>query len=179
MKLVDYKNGAVVYFQAERAEKIFIVQAGYISLASTNIRGEAVQEVVKTGDFFGLKSALGGFPREETATAVSDSRVMVFTVPEFEKFCAANPNILVKMLKVFSNQLRQVNRELAQIRHSEAINADEGLYGVAEFYVKHGKYEQANFVLTKYMETYPDGKNAALAEQSLQDVKKMLEEKTE
>ena len=37
---------------------------------------------------------------------------MVFSVPEFEQLATKNTRIITKMLKVFSNQLRRIHKQV-------------------------------------------------------------------
>jgi CRP-like cAMP-binding protein len=101
----QYFTGSLAYARGDEANRIYVLRGGKISLVSIDIEtGEEIRDPVAPGEFFGVKSALGHFPREENAVAVADSTAMVFTVPEFEAFAIANPSIVLKMLKIFSNQ---------------------------------------------------------------------------
>ncbi|MDR2601095.1 MAG: Crp/Fnr family transcriptional regulator [Spirochaetaceae bacterium] len=155
-----YKKGSIVYFHGDRADKIFVLQSGAVNLTVNDIEtGEEINDIVQTGEFFGVKSALGGYPREEIATVLADSMVMTFTVPEFEAFAKNNPRIVLKMLKVFSTQLREVNARLSLLTKDGQTDPDNGLYGISMFYIKQRKTKEALYVLKKYIEMYPKGKN--------------------
>ncbi|MDR0550483.1 MAG: Crp/Fnr family transcriptional regulator [Spirochaetaceae bacterium] len=157
-----YKQGSIVYFQGDRADKIFVLQNGIVDLCVKDIEtGKETNDLVQRGEFFGVKSALGGYPREERATAVADSLVMSFTVPEFEAFARNNTRIAFQMLKVFSRQLRDVNKRLSTLTQETDGDPDDGLYSVAEYYYKQKKIKQAEYVLRKYIESYPQGNNIA------------------
>ena len=159
-----YKKDSIVYFQGDRADKIYILQNGLVELNAHSIEtGEESRDIVQAGEFFGVKSALGGYPREEAATVLSDSTVMTFTVPEFEAFARGNTRIVFKMLKVFSNQLREVNKKLSKVTNEIAPDPDDGLYSVAAFYFKQKKHKEAEYVLRRYIEAYPTGNNISQA----------------
>jgi TolA-binding protein len=80
----------------------------------------------------------------------------------------------MKMLKVFSNQLRQVNDQFASVlRESEAANSDDGLFGISEYFLKHTKYERAHYVLQEYIKEYPEGKNIVNAKKNFEILEKM------
>jgi CRP-like cAMP-binding protein len=173
-KLVEYKAGSIVYFRGDRSDKIFVLNTGHIDLQSMSLESsEMNHDAVQAGEFFGVKSALGAYPREETATVVKDSKIMVFTIQEFESLCINNPRIVLKMLKVFSNQLRQINRQLRSITSQKEINADDGLYNVGEFYLKQSKYNKADYVLRKYITEYPEGNNIGNAKKNMSILEKM------
>jgi CRP-like cAMP-binding protein len=173
-KLVDYKAGSIVYFRGDRSDKIFVLSDGYIDLQSSGLEsGDFIHDAVQAGEFFGVKSAIGAYPREETAAVIKDSKIMVFTIQEFESLCMNNTRILLKMLKVFSNQLRQISKQLQNITSQREINADDGLYNVGEFYLKQGKYDKALYVIQKYIAEYPEGGNVVNAKKNLAILQKM------
>ena len=78
-----YKAGSIIYFSGDAAESVFILQNGLVSLSYISPETQMeVRETIKNGEFFGVKSALGRFPREETAQVIRDAQTMVLTVPE-------------------------------------------------------------------------------------------------
>jgi CRP-like cAMP-binding protein len=157
-----YKQSSIVYFQGDRADKIFVLQQGMVELCVKDIEtGKETSDFVQKGEFFGVKSALGGYPREERATAVADSLVMSFAVPEFEAFARNNTRIAFQMLKVFSKQLREVNKRLSTVTQEQDSDPDDGLFSVADYYYRQKKIKQAEYVLRRYIETYPQGNNIA------------------
>jgi CRP-like cAMP-binding protein len=173
-KIVDYKAGSIVYFQGDRPDKIYVLQDGQVDLQSMSLENDqAVHDQVSAGEFFGVKSALGSYPREETATLIKDSKIMVFTIQEFEALCMSNTRITMKMLKVFSKQLRQINKQLQAITIQKEINTDDGLYGVGEFFLKQGKYDKSYHILDKYIDEYPEGKNIVNAKKNMTILERM------
>jgi len=164
----QYFTGSLAYARGDEANKIFILREGKISLVSIDIEtGEEIREPVAPGEFFGVKSALGHFPREENAVAVADSTAMVFSVPEFEAFAVANPSIILKMLKIFSNQLRRVHAQIAKLMTDETVKPDEGLFAIGDKYLKLKRYAHAKYVFSRYLAHYPSGARAAQAAKNL------------
>ena len=169
-KPLQYKTGSLIYFQGDPADKVFILQTGRVNLTYQDIEtGEDVHDTVQPGEFFGVKSALGRFPREENAMAMQDATIMAFSVPEFEALAMANTRIIMKMLKVLSNQLRKIHRQVTSLMEKEdQQNPEAGLYSVGEYYLKNKKFGQARYVFSRYLTYYPSGRNAAQAANNLQ-----------
>lgn len=164
----NYKNGSIVYFEKDKAEDIYVLQKGRVILTFTSVNGNELKEDVRLGEFFGVKSALGKYPREETAQIIGDASLLVFKVPEFEKFVANKTHLIIKMLKVFSSQLRQVHRQLREILgQGEAKNTAFELMNVAEVFYKNGNFEHAVYAFQKYIEHYPTGTYAIRAKELL------------
>ena len=159
-KATQYKTNSVIFFQGDAGDKIFILKAGKVLLKSNDIETkEEINELVAAGEFFGVKSALGRYPRDETARVLADSDVLVFTVPEFEQLVLSNTRIIMKMLKVFSNQLRRMVSKVQNLM-SKGVNkdAEAGLFGIGEYYYNNHRYKQAQHALTRYLAHYPNGK---------------------
>ena len=169
-KPLQYNSGSVIYFMGDPADKVFILQSGKVNLTYQDIEtGQDVHDLVQAGEFFGVKSALGRYPREENAMAMQDTAIMAFTVPEFETLAMANTRIIMKMLKVFSNQLRKIHKQVTSLMEKEdQQNPEAGLYSVGEFYLKNKNFSQARYVFSRYLTFYPSGRNAAQAASSLQ-----------
>ena len=174
-KPLQYRAGSLIYFQGDPADKIFILQSGAVNLVYQDIeKGEDVHDLVQPGEFFGVKSALGRFPREENSVALQDSSLMTFTVPEFEALAISNTRIVMKMLKVFSNQLRKIHKQVASLMEKEdQHNPEDGLYSLGEYYFKASKYSQARYVFNRYITYYPSGLYAVQAADSLHKLEAM------
>jgi TolA-binding protein len=174
-KPLQYRSGSLIYFQGDPADKIYILQTGKVSLVYQDIEtGIDVKDAVQPGEFFGVKSALGRYPREENAVTLSDTTVMIFTVPEFEAVAMANTRIIMKMLKVFSNQMRRVHKQVSKVMAKEEQPPDDGLYNVGEFYMKNKRFSHAKHVFSRYLTFYPSGKKAVQASKNLEIVENAL-----
>jgi CRP-like cAMP-binding protein len=168
-KPLQYRSGSLIYFQGDPAEKVFILQAGKVNLVYQDIEtGQDVHDTVQPGEFFGVKSALGRYPREENAVALQDTTIMAFTVPEFEALAMANTRVVMKMLKVFSNQMRRLHKQVSSLMEKEELNPDVGLFNVGEYYLTNKRFTQAKYVFGRYLTYYPSGKNAAQAAKNLE-----------
>jgi CRP-like cAMP-binding protein len=159
-KAIQYRTGSIIYFKGEaQSDKIFLLNSGRVSLSYVDIEtGQELRDLIKMGEFFGVKSALGHYIREENALVLQDATVMVFTVPEFEQLAAKNTRIIMKMLKVFSNQLRRIHNQVQNLMVSdEQVNPETGLYNTGEYYLKNKRYGQALHAFKQYLIYYPSG----------------------
>ena len=148
---------------------MFILQTGKVNLVYQDMEtGQDVHDLVQPGEFFGVKSALGRYPREENAVALQDTTIMAFTVQEFEALAMANTRIIMKMLKVFSNQMRRIHRQVSSLMEKEEVNSETGLYNVGDYYLNNKRFSQAKYVFSRYLTYYPSGRNAAQAARFLE-----------
>ena len=170
-KAVNYKTNSIVYFKGDVNEKIYILNNGRVSLNYNDIEtGQEMHDLIKTGEFFGVKSAMGKYPREETAVVLQDSSMIAFSVTEFEQIVLQNTRIMIKMLKVFSNQLRRIHKQVRNLLRSgnEVTDPETGLFKIGEYYLKSRKQKQAIYALRRYLTYYPSGKHAAEASRLLE-----------
>ncbi len=171
----NYKPGSIIYFEKDKnPNEIFILQKGRVILLSPAIdTGYETKETIATGEFFGVKSVLGKYPREATAQVTAQTIVLVLKPEEFEQMVIQNFRILMKMLKVFSNQLRRVGKTVRELLHKEGpkVPATE-LFNIGDYYFKKGKAAQAKYVYTRYLEVYPNGQFQNTAQERLNAIEK-------
>ncbi len=158
---MSYTKGSIIYFAGDRDERVFILQKGCVVITSTDIETNLpVTEQIKTGEFFGVKSALGHFPREETATVLTDSTCLSLTVQEFESIFSSNKALIMKMLRVFSNQLRQIHKKTEEILNKDlTINQQSGMLSVAQAFYDDENWRSAADVCLNYLKRYPTAAN--------------------
>ena len=133
------------------------MQQGTVLLSSKDIEsGQDTAEQVKSGEFFGVKSALGHFPREETAIALVPTVAIAMTVQEFELMFSNNKALIMKMLRVFSNQLRQIHRKTESILNNITEDQQSGMIAVAKSFYDDEKYRSACDVYLKFLKRYPN-----------------------
>ncbi len=157
-KKIAFAKGSIIYFEEDKDDRIFILQKGLVVLSTTDVEtGEPVTEYAREGEFFGVKSAFGRFPREETATVVADSLVIAMTVAEFEQLFSSNKQIIMKMLRVFSNQLRAIHKKSEQILGSgEGVNPQAGMLSVVQCFYDEEQYRSCCDICLKFLKLYPD-----------------------
>jgi tetratricopeptide (TPR) repeat protein len=165
-----YKSGSIVYFDKDKAEHVYVLQQGMVALLSTSPENKELREDIQPGEFFGVKSALGRFPREETAQVLTDATVMVLSTQEFEALAIKNHKLVMKMLKVFSNQLRRIGKEIQDLLGSNdgEEQPGDGLFRIGEYYLKNKKFDQALYAYDKYLLYYPNGRFSAPCQQRME-----------
>ncbi len=176
-KKIAFAKGSIIYFEEDKDDRIFILQKGLVVLSSTDVEtGAPVTEYAREGEFFGVKSAFGRFPREETATVVADSLVIAMSVAEFEQLFSSNKQIIMKMLRVFSNQLRAVHKKSEQILGSgEGVNPQAGMASVAQCFYDEEQYRSCCDICLKFLKLYPNSDDKDTIVRLYADSKKRLD----
>lgn len=167
-----YKAGSIIYFEGDKSEYVYILKSGRVLLNYVKIdTGEEVKEEVRQGEFFGVKSALGKYPREETAQTIGETVVLVLNLADFERMILRNVNVVRKMLRVFSNQLRRIGKTVRTVLgESENVNPDIELFRIGEHYFKAGDFNKATYAFKKYLEYYPGTEYAKTAMERIRTI---------
>ena len=165
----SYKGGSIVYFEKDKSEDIYVLQSGRVILTYSSVDNkQEIKEDVRIGEFFGVKSALGHYPREETAQVLGNAVVLVFKPVEFENFVMNKTHLILKMLKVFSSQLRQIHRQVRELLgQGDAKMPAYELMNVAEVFYKNNNTDHAIYAFERYLTHYPQGKYAGRATELL------------
>ena len=156
-KAISYTKGSIIYFAGDVDDRIFILQKGTIIATTNDVETKLpVTEQIKNGEFFGVKSAVGHFPREETVTALQEAVCITMTIQEFEALFSTNKQIMMKMLRVFSNQLRQIHRKTESIlSKGETISQMQGMFSVATAFFNDERWRTCLDVCTTFLKLYP------------------------
>ena len=169
-KAVNFRAGNVIYMKGYKNSYVYILKSGVVSLNYQDIQtGQEDQDQIRTGELFGVKSALGGYPTDEQALALVDSTVLAFNVEEFEQVASSNTRIIMKMLKVYSNQLRRIHRQVQNLLSTgESKNPEEGLFRIGTYYHNNQRFRQSVASFKRYLIHYPNGKYAGEAEEKIE-----------
>jgi len=158
-RAINYKAGSIIYFTGDEANAVYLLKEGKVNLVTNDLEtGAEVIDVISTGEFFGVKSGLIRYQREETARTTANSAVIEFTTGDFEALISKNTSIILKMLKVFSNQLRKIGKQVqAMVVDKVSTNAADDLFQIGNYYLKNKKYKQSITVYKRYLQYYPNG----------------------
>jgi CRP-like cAMP-binding protein len=171
-KAVTYNPNSIVYFKGDKSNNVYLLKSGQINLSYTDLQtGQEVHDLIQTGEFFGVKAALGGYTHDETATVLVESQVLQFPVNDFEVLVTSNKRLLSKMLRVFSTQLRRIHNQVQDLM-SNGIGTDPelGLFEVGRYYQKEGDPLKARAAFEKYMLYYPGGTYVAGVQKAMKEL---------
>ncbi|MCX7882500.1 MAG: cyclic nucleotide-binding domain-containing protein [Brevinematales bacterium] len=165
-----FRSGSVIYFDHEVGDTLYILKAGEVELTFTEPEtGEKLHKPVQIGEFFGLKSAIIGHTRGEMAEAITDVVTIEFKATEFETYVATNVELMKKLLRVFSGQLRNLGIKVNNYLGNNVIYAPNiGLFKIGEYYLNQKKYPQAIQVYERYLKHYGHTNLAKEAEYRIQ-----------
>jgi CRP-like cAMP-binding protein len=113
--------------QGDPGDALFIVTGGRIRLSTTDPSGnEKVLTFFTDGQFFGEMSLLTGAPRSASASAETDSQLLVLDKASFDQLLAGHPEIMREMLKVVSQRTLQTNQQLLADEPGSTVSVGAG-----------------------------------------------------
>lgn len=153
-----YTAGSIIYFDHEVGDGIFILKSGQMDLSYIQPEsGEKITKELAQGEFFGLKSAIIGHTRDEVAEAVSEVLTIEFKIPEFEAYVSKNVELMKRLLRVLSNQLRNLGIKVNNYLGNNVLYSPNiGLFKIGEYYILNKQYRQAIQVYERYIQQYGD-----------------------
>lgn len=126
--VVDLEPGDALFRQGEAAAAFFIVIEGWIKLYRITPAGdEAVLHVLTKGESFAEAVAFVGGRYPATASAATDSRVVLIPAHHVISCIREMPDIAIAMIASTSQHLHRL------VQRVEQLSAQSGLQRVAEF----------------------------------------------
>lgn len=112
-KMVEKKcsKKELLYTPHESNNFVCVLKKGEVTLYNSHRGRKLIIDVLKPGSIFGNI----GFEKEKNnhfAEATQDSYICIFPVEEFLKIVQAKPQIMLKLLKIMSNRLKEYEDRL-------------------------------------------------------------------
>ena len=101
---IDVQTGRVLAEEGKSGQEFFLLIEGRVGIDQAGAR---VREL-GTGDFFGEMALLSSGRRSATATALTDSRLMVLTRQQFHSVLMLHPPIQVAVLETMAERLARL-----------------------------------------------------------------------
>ena len=112
---VLYPAGDVIFRQGDLGTEMFIIQEGEVDIIK-NINGEShLLSKLEKGDFFGEMAVLESVPRTADAIAVAETRVLLINGARFDEMLRKNPEVAVRIIRKYSQRLREANSLLERL----------------------------------------------------------------
>ena len=118
-----YSAGDVIFHQGDLGTEMYIIHEGQVEIVK-HIGGEShVLSRLDKGDFFGEMAILESVARTADAVAASDVRVLAINGSRFDEMLRKNPEVAVRIIRKYSQRLREANALLERMVGRE-IDAD-------------------------------------------------------
>lgn len=105
-----YQAGEIIFSEYEPGDSFYLIQAGRVRI--TKIVGDIEKniDILSAPEIFGEMAILEGAPRSATAIALETVKVLEFNRANFEILMIGNPQIALRLLKVFTKRIYDQKR---------------------------------------------------------------------
>ncbi|MBN2874531.1 MAG: Crp/Fnr family transcriptional regulator [Spirochaetales bacterium] len=105
-----YQPGEIIFSEFEPGDSFYLIQAGRVRI--TKIVGDIEKniDILSAPEIFGEMAILEGAPRSATAIALETVKVLEFNRANFEILMMGNPQIALRLLKVFTKRIYDQKR---------------------------------------------------------------------
>jgi CRP/FNR family transcriptional regulator, cyclic AMP receptor protein len=100
-----YNPGEIIFAEYEPGDSFYLIQAGKVKI--TKIVGdiEKTIDILQAPEIFGEMAILEGAPRSATAQSLDTVKVLEFNRANFEVLMMGNPQIALRLLKLFTKRI--------------------------------------------------------------------------
>jgi CRP/FNR family cyclic AMP-dependent transcriptional regulator len=105
-----FAQGSIIFCEFEPGDNFYLIQSGRVQIVKIMGEIEKTLDVLKPGEVFGEMAILEEAPRSATAIAMDKVQVLEFNRANFEILMRGNPQIALKLLKLFTRRIYDQKR---------------------------------------------------------------------
>ncbi|MDR0553423.1 MAG: cyclic nucleotide-binding domain-containing protein [Treponema sp.] len=157
--IVNYSEGSAIVVEGKpNADRFFIIQKGKVQVKrEIDALIDKEQSIAGPGDIVGAVSAMSNYSYIETVVALTDVVLVEVERGQYPSLIKSNTAVAVKIVRQFSQRLRELDRLLSR-RTLSAAAGDEPAHilQVADYYAGQRKYNQAFYAYQQYASHCPN-----------------------
>ena len=105
-----FQPGEMIFSEFEPGDNFYLIQSGRVQLVKLIGDVEKTLDVLQPSEMFGEMAILENSPRSATAIAVDTVKVLEFNSQNFEILMLGNPQIALKLLRMFAKRIYDSKR---------------------------------------------------------------------
>jgi len=105
-----FQKGEIIFSEFELGDTFYLIQSGRVQLVKLAGDIERTLDILQPSEMFGEMAILENSPRSATAVALDEVRVLEFNSQNFEILLLGNPQIALKLLKMFCKRIYDSKR---------------------------------------------------------------------
>jgi CRP-like cAMP-binding protein len=105
-----FRKGEFIFSEFEPGDAFYLIQAGRVQLVKVIGDIEKTLDILQPSEMFGEMAILEDSPRSATAIALDNVSVLEFNRANFEVLMMGNPQIALKLLKLFTKRIYDQKR---------------------------------------------------------------------
>jgi CRP-like cAMP-binding protein len=114
-----FQPGEMIFSEFEPGDNFYLIQSGRVQLAKIIGDIERTLDILQPSEMFGEMAILENSPRSATAIALDTVKVLEFNSQNFEILMLGNPQIALKLLKMFTKRIYDSKRRFMILTLSE------------------------------------------------------------
>lgn len=107
---VHFQKGDLLFCEYEPGDAFYLIQKGRVQISKIMGDIEKTIDILQPGEIFGEMAILEEAPRSANAVALDDVKVLEFNRANFEVLMRGNPQIALKLLKLFTKRIYDQRR---------------------------------------------------------------------
>ncbi|MDR2435192.1 MAG: Crp/Fnr family transcriptional regulator [Treponema sp.] len=105
-----FQAGEMIFSEFEPGDTFYLIQSGRVELVKIIGDIERTLDILQPSEMFGEMAILENSPRSATAIALDRVKVLEFNAQNFEILMLGNPQIALKLLKMFAKRIYDSKR---------------------------------------------------------------------
>ena len=105
-----FQPGEMIFSEFEPGDTFYLIQSGRVELVKIIGDIERTLDILQPSEMFGEMAILENSPRSATAIALDVVKVLEFNTQNFEILMLGNPQIALKLLKMFAKRIYDSKR---------------------------------------------------------------------
>jgi CRP-like cAMP-binding protein len=105
-----FQKGEIIFSEYEPGDAFYLIQSGRVQIVKVMGDIEKTIDVLQPSEVFGEMAILEDSPRSATAIALDQVKVLEFNRANFEVLMMGNPQIALKLLKLFAKRIYDQKR---------------------------------------------------------------------
>ncbi|TVR33184.1 MAG: Crp/Fnr family transcriptional regulator [Spirochaetaceae bacterium] len=107
---VTFDKGEIIFCEYEPGDSFYLIQSGRVQISKIMGGLEKTVDILHPGEIFGEMAILEEAPRSANAIAIDDVKALEFNRANFEILMRGNPQIALKLLKLFTKRVYDQRR---------------------------------------------------------------------
>jgi CRP-like cAMP-binding protein len=105
-----FQPGEMIFSEFEPGDTFYLIQSGRVELVKIIGDIEKTLDILQPSEMFGEMAILENSPRSATAIALDEVKVLEFNAQNFEILMLGNPQIALKLLRMFAKRIYDSKR---------------------------------------------------------------------
>src|SRR5690606_4966844 len=111
-----YRKGQILFVEGEPSRALFFIYTGRVKVYRLAADGrEQILHLLGDGEPVAVVPFLDGGPYPANAEVLEDSELAQIQFSDFERIALANPDILMRMLRLLAQRMRESQEEITRM----------------------------------------------------------------